>query len=316
MPDWQRTIRSASDAVSSIRESLYSQDTDGNDTIKAATDEALECLHEISSHLDHTPIHLGSNYPHEIRVEADLRRILVVVGEAGSGKSHLFADTVMTSLNSSAPAILLLGQHFPGQDIRREFLSCIDLAHHDFDKVLQALNAAGEAAQTRLIILLDALNDAQSLRVWTDQLAGFISDILRHEWLALGISLRTEYEDRLIPEAVKNNAAHVTCRGIQSPEEQERAAIQYFVKRGITRPAVPWLAPEFSNFLFLKTCCDALQELGIPEFPRGRLGSLQVLEFHLESVYSKLRKRFPSVDIPKSAVTNSIRRIADSMAKT
>jgi hypothetical protein len=120
-------------------------------------------------------------------------------------------------------------------------------------------------------------------------------------WL-LG-SARPEYEDRLLPEIVRNHAAHVTCRGIESPAEQERAAVQYFVKRGITRPTVSWLAPEFSSFLFLKTCCDALQELGIHEFPRGLRGSLQVLTFYLESVDSKLRRRFPNIDIPTSAVT-------------
>jgi hypothetical protein len=243
-----------------------------------------------------------------------LRRVLVVVGEAGSGKSHLFADAVATALNNSAPAILLLGQYFSGHAIRREFLHCLDLADYDFDTVLQALNAAGKVAQSRLIILIDALNEAHALRMWPDQLAGFVADILRYEWLAIGISLRPEYEDRLIPEAVKNHAAYVICRGIQSPDEQEQAAVQYFVKRGITRPAVPWLAPEFSNFLFLKTCCDALQELGIHEFPRGLHGSLQILKFYLDSVDSKLHKRFPDIDIPKTALASSVRRIANSMA--
>ena len=104
-----------------------------------------------------------------------MRRVLVVVGEAGAGKSHLFADAIATSIHNRAPAILLLGQHFPGQDIRCEFLHCLDLAHQDFAEVLQALSAAGEAAQTRLIILIDALNDTHTLRVWPDQLAGFVS---------------------------------------------------------------------------------------------------------------------------------------------
>lgn len=312
--DWQRTIESASDSISPIREWLYSQDTKGNDTTKWAVRDALDCLSEIDSHLDHTPIYLGASNSHEIRVEADFRRLLIVIGEPGSGKSHLFADAVDSSLSKNAPAILLLGQHFPGQDIRREFLNCLDLTKHDFDKVLQALNAAGEAARMRLIILIDALNDAQALRVWPDQLAGFISDILQYEWLSIGISLRPEYEGLLIPEIVRNNAARVECRGIQSPQEQEQAAIQYFEKRGITRPSVPWLAPEFSNFLFLKTSCDALQELGIKEFPRGLRGSLQVLKFYLDSIHSKLRKRFPEIDIPKSAIQRSIQRIAGLMA--
>ena len=313
LSDWQSAIKSASEAISPVLEWLYSEDTEGNEPNRRAVREALGVLSKIDSHLDRTPIHLGSNHPHEIRVEADLRRVLIVVGEAGSGKSHLFADAIASTFSNNAPAILILGQHFPGHNIRREFLDYLDLSHQDFQTVLQALNAAGEAARIRLIILIDALNEAHSLRIWPDQLAGFVLEILQYEWLAVGISLRPEYEDVLIPQKVGNNAARVTCWGIQSPNEQEQAAVQYFEKRGITRPAVPWLAPEFSNFLFLKTCCDALQELGIKEFPRGLRGSLQVLKFYLDSVQSKLRRRFPDIEIPELAIQNSIRRIADSM---
>jgi hypothetical protein len=209
---------------------------------------------------------------------------------------------------------LLLGQYFPGQNIRREFLNCLDLNNQNFETVLQALNAAGEIFKTRLIILIDALNEAHYLRVWPEQLAGFISDILRYEWLAIGVSLRPEYEDVLIIETVSKNSTIEICRGIQSPKEQEQAAVQYFEKRGITRPAVPWLVPEFSNFLFLKTCCDALQESGIKEFPRGLRGSLNVLKFYLDNIHLKLKRRFPDTEIPKTAIIRSIQKIAGSMA--
>lgn len=315
LQDWQGAIKEASESIQPILTWLYDQDTNKKqDSRERAARKAITCLSKIDSHLDHTPIHLFSG-AHDIRVEADVRRLLLVVGEAGSGKSHLFADSVLSSLNNNAPAILLLGQYFPGQDIRREFLSCLDLANHDFEKVVQALNAVGEAAHRRLFILVDALNEAHSLRIWHDQLAGFATDILNYKWIAIGFSLRPEYEDRLVPETVRSNAARAACWGIQSPAEQEQAEVQYFEKRGITRPAVPWLSPEFSNFLFLKTCCDALKELGIKEFPRGLRGSLQVLKFYLNSIDSKLRRSFPNVQIPKSAITGSIRKIAKIMAR-
>lgn len=312
LQNWKEVIISTFEAVQTIGEWLDKQDIDGK---KKYVKSALNYLDSIGAYLDSkTPVHLGVNKPNEIRVESDLRRILLLVGEAGSGKSHLFADVVAASLIKKVPALLLLGQYFPGKDIRREFLSSLNLANQDFDTVLQALNAAGEAAQMRLIILIDALNEAQSLRIWPDQLAGFISDILKYEWLAIGISLRQEYEDRLIPEKVKNDAARIECRGIQTQKEQEQAVIQYFEKRGIMRPAVPWLAPEFSNFLFLKTCCDALTELGKKEFPRGLHGLLQVMVFYLDSVQSKLKRRFPDNEIPHRAIHNSVNEIAKSMA--
>jgi hypothetical protein len=252
---------------------------------------------------------------HDLRVRADLSRSIVVVGEAGSGKSHLFADAVERALADGRPALLLLGQYFHGKDLRRVFLDWLDLANHAFETVLQALNAAGEAARTRCMVLIDALNEATDLQVWPDELAGFVSEVLSYEWLCIGVSCRPEYEQYLIPEGVRQTATLLTCRGIRSSEEQEQAAVQYFEKRGIVRPAVPWLAPEFSNFLFLKVCCDSLRELGLSEFPRGLHGAQQVLSFYLKSVASRVRRRFPEADFPAGAVLTAVKSLAARMAR-
>jgi hypothetical protein len=313
LADWQNTINAVSSAILPIREWLDSQDENANTDIGRSIRNALNCLRRVAEYLYTSPIHFGANHPQGIIAETDARRLLIVVGEAGIGKSHIFADAVASSLNRGVPAILLLGQYFHEKDIRQQFLELLGLANHDSDKVLQALNAAGESSRTRLIILIDALNETDPLRIWNDQLAGFVSDILKYEWLAIGISLRPEYEEILIPEIVRKNAARVECRGIQSPAEQEQAAVQYFEKRGITRPAVPWLAPEFSNFLFLKTSCDALQEQGIKEFPRGLRGALLILKFYLDSLDLKIRRRFPNIVIPRSAIQESIQGIARLM---
>ena len=38
------------------------------------------------------------------------------------------------------------------------------------------------------MILIDALNEATDLKVWHDELAGFVSEILSYEWLCIGFS--------------------------------------------------------------------------------------------------------------------------------
>jgi len=314
--DWENSIKSAFDALMQMKDWLSKQDESGDISVKNANENGLKYLDSIEKYLYDTPLHHWLNNTQDLRVKADLHRVLIIIGEAGSGKSHLFADRVGAMLNNHLPAILVLGQHFAGQNIRREFLNYLDLATHDFETALQTLNAAGEAKQTRLIILIDALNEAQTLSVWANQLAGFVSDILKYEWLAIGVSLRPEYEEVLLPEAVRDNSARAVCRGIQSPQEQEQAVVQYFEKRGIIRPSVPWLAPEFSNFLFLKTCCDALRESGVNEFPRGLHGSLQILKFYFDSVRSKVARRFPEMIIPQQAVQSAIRHIAEVMANS
>jgi hypothetical protein len=313
--EWREDVKAAADLVMKLLQPLYEKsDRETEETIRDSVTKARQILHEIDTHLDTTPIHLAQG-EHDIRVRADLTRSIVVVGEAGSGKSHLFADAVGRALAAGRPALLLLGQHFHGDGLRRAFLERLDLADQDFETVLQALNAAGEAARTRCMILIDALNEAVDLKVWPDDLAGFVSEILDYEWLCVGFSCRPEYEQYLIPEGVRQTATLLTCRGIRSPEEQEQAAVQYFEKRGIVRPAVPWLAPEFSNFLFFKVCCDSLRERGLSEFPRGLHGAQQVLSFYLESIASRVRRRFPEADFPAGAVVTAVKSIASRMAR-
>lgn len=308
---WQDAILNVSNAISPILDWLYEANkTERRDSIQ----EALKCIRKLDSHLDRTPVHLGQNNPHNNRIEADIHRNIIIVGEAGIGKSHLFADVASSFLDLGTPNILLLGQHFPGLNIKSEFLHLLDLNHHDFETVLQALNTAGESARTRLVIMIDALNETDRLKGWRDQLAGFVFDILQHDWLAIAASVRPEYEEKLISSTVSNNALKINCYGIQSPEEQEQAAIQYIEKRGITRPATPWLAPEFSNFLFLRTSCNALKAQGMKEFPKGLHGSQRVLKYYLDSIQLKVKRQIPGVHIPDCAVIHAIKAIAEEMA--
>lgn len=308
--DWASTLLRASKAVGLLRKEIEVSDGFRNTDDKR---DAARYLGEIDRHLKTTPFHLSGGQ-HQLYVEADVRRMLLVVGEAGSGKSHLFASVVSSMLDAGMPALLLLGQYFQGTDLRHDLLRTLDMANRTFDEVLGALNAAGETAKTRLVLLIDALNEAENLRKWGGQLAGLLQDMLRYEWLAVGMSVRPEYEDHLIPSNVLDICARIECGGVLLPDEQEQAVVQYFEKRGITRPAVPWLAPEFSNFLFLRTCCDALKEQNYHEFPRGLRGSKQVLKFYINSIDHKLRAQFPGADIPLNALSCSLRAIAELMA--
>lgn len=309
---WRDAILRTEKAASTVRNWLSNKEKT-EEVHKDAITDALRSLSDLAYHLDTTPVHLGTS-AHELRVESDHRRLLILQGEAGVGKSHLVAEATLTALSNGIPSIMLLGQHFAGRDLRLELLSTLGLSHHDFDAVLQALNAAGEAARARVVLAIDALNEAHDLRFWREQLAGFVTQVLKYEWLAVALTLRPEYSRFLVPPAVLSSAANAVCRGITTPEEQKRASVQYFDKRGIVRPAVPWLDPEFSNFLFLKTCCDTLQRMGRREFPRGLRGSLQILNFYLESIDQKLRSQFPSTDIPASAVSRTVHAIATFMA--
>ena len=107
LSQWRQDIKAAVDSVSTLLEQLYEKhEVDLEETLRCSLKKARQTLHAIEYHLDATPIHLAKE-KHDVRVRADLTRSIVVVGEAGSGKSHLFADAVDRALAArpARPAI-------------------------------------------------------------------------------------------------------------------------------------------------------------------------------------------------------------------
>ena len=85
---------------------------------------------------------------------------LLLVGEAGRGKTHLFCDIVRHRIDAGMPTVLLIGGQFnsdePWVQITRLLgLSCTR------EEFLGALEAAAQARGTRAVILIDALNEGE-----------------------------------------------------------------------------------------------------------------------------------------------------------
>ena len=246
-----------------------------------------------------------------ISIRSDDKKFLIIFGKAGVGKSHLFADTINKLLTEEAPALLLLGGHFSGGDIRQEFLEKLDISkNRSLEEVLQALDVAGETAGRRCLILIDALNESQDISVWQKQLAGFVEEIKKYKWLALGVSIRNEYKDAIMPDNFRQIAVVCEHLGITSYKEWKKASEQYLLKKGISPHSLPWPPPEFFNFLFLKTCCDALQDMGETEFPRGLRGQQEVIKFYLVNLSLKLRRDFPNADFSEHEIHAAVLEIA------
>lgn len=227
----------------------------------------------------------------------------------------MLAAVAQSSLAEGTPVLLLLGQHFQQGEPWTQILARLDLAGHTRDQLLGALDAAAEWAGTRALILIDALNEGAGLTLWWDRLAGFLEDIRRYPNIAVAVSCRSEYRDRLIPEKLRDKLVAIEHKGFSTPEEQERAARQYLEKRGIIRPAVPWLAPEFINPLFLRACCVSLAKQGKTEFPRGLRGVKAILAFYLDSVGRHLDPAHAGTDGLVAPLKRALAALAGKMAE-
>ena len=225
-------------------------------------------------------------------------------GEAGIGKSHLLCDLALHRADETLPTIFLLGAQYGGGNPLDFVKQNLDFHQFPNYQVLGAIDAAGEARNCRTLIVIDAINEGPCRDQWRDFIRGFLSDISRFENISLLISCRSTYCRYMLPESIDENClVRIHHQGFQGFEH--RAAEKYLSAQGISKPSTPILAPEFSNPLFLKTCCKALRRSGQSSFPKGLSGLTQLFEFYLESVERAIavRKQYiPAEKIVQNAL--------------
>jgi hypothetical protein len=215
--------------------------------------------------------------------------IMWLSGEAGIGKSHLLADIASRRNNKKQPCILLLGQHFTSKESPwTQILNNLLRLKCNEKELLGALNAKAEALGERILFIIDAINEGMGCYFWPDNINGFINEFNKYPWIGLILSIRSSYENLIIPEKlVANNIVlRVIHRGFEDVEYQ--ASKFFFSQYGIEQPSVPLLHPEFSNPLFLKLFCEGLHRSGQSRIPKGYGGISSIMDFFLESVDKKL----------------------------
>ncbi|MDO4692377.1 MAG: ATP-binding protein [Porphyromonadaceae bacterium] len=239
--------------------------------------------------------------------------ILVLTGEAGVGKSHLLADIACNRAKQGAYTLLLLGQQFattedPWTQIKKFLqLQC------DRDTFLGALNAKAEASRARVLIFIDAINEGQGKNIWKDHILGFITALKRFPNVGLVLSLRTSYEQLLVPNTDYLGVTKIMHSGFSGYEYN--ASKLFFDHYQIKQPSIPLLHPEFSNPLFLKLFCQGLFKKGLNEIPIGYEGISNILNFYLDVVNEKISDKY---NYPRklSLAHKVLRRIAERIAET
>ena len=121
-------------------------------------------------------------------------------------------------------------------------------------------------------------------------------------------SVRSSYEESVIPDDVRERAVVVTHTGF---EGREYDAVRTFAEHyGIEFPSTPILQPEFRNPLFLKIICEGLQGKGGRRIHRGLSGVTSFFNFYLDAVNERLAE---SLDYnPKD---NLVRRALEKVAE-
>ncbi|MXX38720.1 MAG: ATP-binding protein [Gemmatimonadetes bacterium] len=214
---------------------------------------------------------------------------LLLTGDAGQGKTHLFCDAAQRAVNDGRPAIVLLGGQFSGRHVWSEVADRLGLGQVGSEVLIGAMQAAAEASNAPFLLLIDALNEAETPRAWQNELPSLLAEIAQNPWISIGVSVRSTYRQVVLPTAGFSSIAEVEHQGLIGHELE--ATERFFSTFGLEQPMMPLLTPEFTNPLFLKLYCEGLKEMGLSTPPAGETHVSEVFEYYLESKADRITNR-------------------------
>lgn len=186
------------------------------------------------------------------------KRVLLLTGEAGQGKTHTLVHEIKQTLANGGVAVGVLGQTLNASGglwhavcHRLGWLS----THQQLLDKLE--NEAANQSQ-RALIVIDALNETPDRKRWKTELLGMIQEVLRRPHLALIISVRSDYLKQTLPELADTQEPpwitweHPGFSGIE-PD----ALLRYFEHYGVKAPVAPPLG-EFSNPLYVQLLAKSM----------------------------------------------------------
>ncbi len=242
------------------------------------------------------------------------RRLLLLRGLGGTGKTHLLCDVARRRIEDDCPTVLLMGQRFSNNiDPWQQVLHQLDLPGISAEVFVGVLEAAAQASEARAFILLDAINEGTGRTIWPLHMAAFLAHIERSRWIGVVMAVHTSYQELVIPAEIRAKAALVELCGFDGHEYD--ATKTFFLHYGLELPSTPLLDPEFRNPLFLKTLCLGLCDKGERRLPRGFHGITAVFELYLSAVNKRLATRL-DFDPRTSLVRQALEAVAFAMIET
>ncbi len=159
----------------------------------------------------------------ELEICLHKKRIMILSGEALTGKTHLFCDIALNRLKNTQPTLLFFGNNFDRtKTIIFNMVAQLGLAPINENEFLQALDKWGEEYNTRTLIMIDAINETENPKIWQDGIIKFCEQIKSYPNLALAMSVRDVEKNKIITpeneEYISNEIVEVEHKGFEGIE--------------------------------------------------------------------------------------------------
>lgn len=237
---------------------------------------------------------------------------LLLKGEAGQGKTHLFCDVGKRAVEAGQPAVVILCGALSGRHIWSEIAQQLGLGNIGAEEIVSAMQAAAGASNAPFLLLLDALNEVPDPRVWQEELPRLLAEVAPNPWISIAVSVRSTFLSMVLSDDGLNNVVEVKHPGFDGQELE--ATERFFDTFGLEQPRIPLLTPEFTNPLFLKLYCESLHGMELSASPLGEAYLSQTFEQYMKLKERKIAQ-YLRMDPERRPVRAAIDKFCDKLAE-
>lgn len=194
------------------------------------------------------------------KIEKNLikNKMIIVSGNAGTGKSQLFAFNSKKAIQNGLYSILILGQTLINNQYLESQISDILGLNCEFDELLNILECLGEIHNQPIVIYIDAVNESNYRDIWKNGLSTIYNKIKNLNYVRVAISVRSGYEPFVFDNNMINLQASQKITNIHHTGFQENSieAVREFLNF-YNIPFYPSfsISYELTNPLFLLLFC-------------------------------------------------------------
>ena len=244
-------------------------------------------------------------------IELLSQNTVLLTGNAGIGKSHLFAMEVNQRIKEGIASIILLGESFTSdRPLTEQFLSLLGLSC-SIEDFLSFLERVGEEQQKEVVIFIDAINESSDKSIWKTGLKVFIDMVSHYKNISLAFSYRSGYEKMLLSESMNNSIkSGRVCRVLHTgfTDNSVQAMRQFFDYYNIPFSPVYVLQERMTNPLFLMIFCKSYNE------NYGSLSLTCVFKKFINVVEDEIRQRF-DIESDSEFLWDLLKEIASNCIK-
>lgn len=239
------------------------------------------------------------------------KRVLLLTGPAGQGKTHTLAHEINRTLEAGGIAIGVLGQTLSSSgDLWSAIRTKLEW-RGTTDQLMDKLENEAANKKQRALFVIDALNETPNRSRWRTELQGMLHEIVRRPHLTLVISVRSDYLKHTLPEIKDEEEqpwvkwGHPGFMGIE-PD----ALMRYFEFFGVKAPVAPPLG-EFGNPLYVQLLAKSLKGR---QFHHWLPSWLEVWEAWIEHLEREALDKAVLNDASRSnAIQRTMKKIAQAM---